>query len=660
MRNETSFSDHEILERLNHEPQSGMQLLLQQYTALVWHIISRHLKNPEDIRECTNDTFAEFYFQRERFDPKKADLKTYLSAIARNLAVSYYRKQKSELSLKEELCEISDDVLKNAELRMDIVQVMQELKPEEYKIIQMKYYGGMTLSEIAASLNLSYETVKKRHQRTMAKLRRLLIFLLILELFLLSALGVYASLRYFGVIPDIFHQETAEEPVLKEWTPPEPVRRQPPEIIVKEPEEAIAAPPPEEKPKEEKPKPPEFLFVPGVGLNEEPQAGFYELHEPVIKVLEAETVTLESASYLNQTLRLTLKSELDQTLSPENDSYFDSPFLEHLSRITVDGQQFAGGQVQWYEGTHIEHIDIVFEDITLPVGETVELMLHTVFYPEGNTLTFSLNRSEREEALEKHVWQMARYGGVLAEPRLEEGSLIVAIYPLNTDEMYRTLPALIYDSYGRCERNYLTVTDEQGKELTGACIRYRPRGPENYFEWNFGPAEPGTYTLHIPYLYQLVEAPADFKLPFNPLTGQFEDTDYPIPGGALRIGSCTLLEPDENGMYEDNVPASSNPDRVVSRVSVVGSSASAEHEFLNFYPEIAKEFLNWPVRDGGVNLHKYTEEPFRDQRSFQLEWNPKEIDPESVSFCFPDSIRKDAINYRWNQSFDLTFTVAPE
>ena len=41
-----------------------------------------------------------------------------------------------------------------------------------YHHMAMKYFGGMTIREIADSLELPYETVKKRHQRSLHKLRR--------------------------------------------------------------------------------------------------------------------------------------------------------------------------------------------------------------------------------------------------------------------------------------------------------------------------------------------------------------------------------------------------------------------------------------------------------------------------------------------------------
>lgn len=62
---------------------------------------------------------------------------------------------------------------------------MAVLKPEDLDIIRMKYYGGMTIQEIADSLGLPYETVKKRHQRSLSKMHLAMIAVLVLLLALL-------------------------------------------------------------------------------------------------------------------------------------------------------------------------------------------------------------------------------------------------------------------------------------------------------------------------------------------------------------------------------------------------------------------------------------------------------------------------------------------
>ena len=88
------IADEELVRLLKAEPQKGMILLMEQYTGIIWKIVSRHLENPEDIKECVNETFTRFYFQREKYDPGRAPLVVYLSVIASRTAISRYRREK--------------------------------------------------------------------------------------------------------------------------------------------------------------------------------------------------------------------------------------------------------------------------------------------------------------------------------------------------------------------------------------------------------------------------------------------------------------------------------------------------------------------------------------------------------------------------------------
>ena len=74
---------------------------------------------------------------------------------------------------------------------MDLERAMSELKEEDREIIRMKYFVGMTIQEIADSLQLPYETVKKRHQRSLARMRLVLIAAMTLLLVLLLAACAY-------------------------------------------------------------------------------------------------------------------------------------------------------------------------------------------------------------------------------------------------------------------------------------------------------------------------------------------------------------------------------------------------------------------------------------------------------------------------------------
>ncbi|OUQ46474.1 RNA polymerase sigma factor [Lachnoclostridium sp. An118] len=116
--------------------------------------------------------FTRFYFQRDKYDPGRASLPLYLSVITRNLAISRYRKeqQQTALSTAAALSCPEDQQISLSELRADVEKAMETLQPEEAALIHMKYYGGMTTKEIAASLGLPYETVKKRHHQGLLRL----------------------------------------------------------------------------------------------------------------------------------------------------------------------------------------------------------------------------------------------------------------------------------------------------------------------------------------------------------------------------------------------------------------------------------------------------------------------------------------------------------
>lgn len=171
--------------------------LIRQYGPLIWKIVSAYLDNPDDIQECVNDTFCELYLHGERYDPDKGSYAAFLSAAARNKAIDRYRKNQNlssgflsgstkpwfrripdavsgttEKKLTLEEFPAPDDMAEKIAQRLDLEEAIASLKPEEAELIRMKYFDGMTIREIAASLDLPYETVKKRHQRSLHKLRR--------------------------------------------------------------------------------------------------------------------------------------------------------------------------------------------------------------------------------------------------------------------------------------------------------------------------------------------------------------------------------------------------------------------------------------------------------------------------------------------------------
>ncbi len=194
-----------LLARLDTEPDRAMEALVEQYTPLICHVAGKYLSDPEDVKECVNDVFTEVYLHRAEFSQEKGGLAAWIGTIARNRAVSRYRKQRKDLPLPENGADTEShrpDTTAELEQAMDVEQAISQLSDTDQQIIRMKYYGGMSIAEIAETLHIPYETVKKRHTRSIKQLRKLLLIILaIAALLILAACGVIQLLRHLGVLP---------------------------------------------------------------------------------------------------------------------------------------------------------------------------------------------------------------------------------------------------------------------------------------------------------------------------------------------------------------------------------------------------------------------------------------------------------------------------
>lgn len=203
------YTDEELMNRLQEDRESGITWIMEQYAGILWTVCSRRLENPEDVKECVNDVFAEFCLDYRKFDKKKGDLKSYLCKIADRRAIDKYRENVRQLKKEEALAQRSSERWEAKETIYDVETLeaaLDSLAPIDSQILRMKYYNGLSYKEIASQIQLDYEIVKKRSQRSKKKLLKILLLGLLLAA--LAACAVIASKKYrvseyFGFIWDV-------------------------------------------------------------------------------------------------------------------------------------------------------------------------------------------------------------------------------------------------------------------------------------------------------------------------------------------------------------------------------------------------------------------------------------------------------------------------
>ncbi len=182
------MTEQELLDKLKHEPQAGLESLIEQYAGLVYTIVRSKLVpycSKEDVEECASDVFAAIFRQRDKIDHSKGSLRAYISTLARRTAISRYRSEilrKSTVSLDDddifpnggESTVIIEDEFVSRETQRVVLDCVKALGDPDSEIIIRKYYYGQTAVQIANAVHLTPGAVQKRINRSLKKLRKAL------------------------------------------------------------------------------------------------------------------------------------------------------------------------------------------------------------------------------------------------------------------------------------------------------------------------------------------------------------------------------------------------------------------------------------------------------------------------------------------------------
>ena len=133
----------------------------------LWHRVGRSKEIAEDLMQ---ETFLRGFRSISRFRHRGFSYLTYLTRIAHNLLVNYYRKPKSTslsdiekkiLNEKEDIEKLMDQSFQKERIQ----NAIKNLSKKEQDVLNMRYQKELSIQEIAARLNKSENAVKLRLSR---------------------------------------------------------------------------------------------------------------------------------------------------------------------------------------------------------------------------------------------------------------------------------------------------------------------------------------------------------------------------------------------------------------------------------------------------------------------------------------------------------------
>jgi len=114
----------------------------------------------------------------DRFDDRGRPLLAWLYRIARNACVDYLRSRQRESLAIEQAATQQEQVEPSpaaaVDERRDLLAALRQLTEEQQQLIALRYYAGLSTSEIADAMERAPVAVYSLEARALASLRRLL------------------------------------------------------------------------------------------------------------------------------------------------------------------------------------------------------------------------------------------------------------------------------------------------------------------------------------------------------------------------------------------------------------------------------------------------------------------------------------------------------
>ena len=179
---EADSDDAALLRRMAAGDEQALGLLYDRWNAVVHGVVSRMLRQPDDVEDVVEEAFWQAWRQASRFDPTRGAVQTWLLTIARSRALDRVRslRRRREDPLEGEDGQVVTQQMAEGDPGLDaeaserrtiVVAALADLPQEQREALELGYFGGLSQTEIAERTGQPLGTVKTRMRLALQKLR---------------------------------------------------------------------------------------------------------------------------------------------------------------------------------------------------------------------------------------------------------------------------------------------------------------------------------------------------------------------------------------------------------------------------------------------------------------------------------------------------------
>jgi RNA polymerase sigma-70 factor (ECF subfamily) len=171
-------SDEALIERIADRDQLAMRTLFARYRVALYRWLLRLVSDTATAEDLLSEVFLDVWRHAAVFEGRSS-ASTWLLAIARNKAISA-RRRRPDVELNDELTSTLADPADDPELMLEkkdreevLRRSVAQLSQGHAEIIDLVYYHGKSVNEVAEVMGLNAATVKTRMLYARKKLAEL-------------------------------------------------------------------------------------------------------------------------------------------------------------------------------------------------------------------------------------------------------------------------------------------------------------------------------------------------------------------------------------------------------------------------------------------------------------------------------------------------------
>lgn len=186
MQTMTKFTDLELVTAYANGDNSAFDALLNRHQKTVFNYIIRIVKDEDLANDIFQETFVKAIttIRQGRYE-ETGKFSAWLTRVAHNLIIDYFRRQKGENTVSNDetehdilnnknLCEENiEDKMVQRQMITDIRKMIHMLPEAQRQVLMMRFYRDMSFKEIAEKTGVSINTALGRMRYALLNMRRI-------------------------------------------------------------------------------------------------------------------------------------------------------------------------------------------------------------------------------------------------------------------------------------------------------------------------------------------------------------------------------------------------------------------------------------------------------------------------------------------------------